>query len=51
MAEEAQVNLVRWLESEKAGHDVGKRRAVWVWVTGGRLKWLRQWEETHPARD
>ncbi len=50
LLEEEQVQLLKWLESEKVGHDIGIYRARWLWLTRHRAAWvsgLHQNAETH----
>jgi hypothetical protein len=49
VAETAEVNRLKWIESEKAGRDIGWARAVWLWTTTHRQAWLAAWRETHPV--
>jgi hypothetical protein len=44
--ERKELDKVRWLESEMAGHDVGHDRAVWVWITRHRDAWRRGLRES-----
>ncbi len=30
----------RWIESERAGEDIGDFRLSWLWWSTGRIKWL-----------
>ena len=39
----------RWIESEKAGHDVGK--GIYLeWITSYAALWRDHWNETHPDK-
>lgn len=40
-AEKAEILKHKWLESEKAGHDIGFERALVDWVTRHRAEWRR----------
>jgi len=41
-AEEAkEIDRLKWLESEKAGHDIGNDRAMWIWMTTHRSSWMK----------
>lgn len=46
-----QIDKLKWLESEKAGYDVGIYRARWLWLTRHRAAWVsglaHQSTETH----
>lgn len=39
-AEEAEIARLKWLESEKRGHDIGIYYAEWLWLTRHRAAWL-----------
>ncbi len=39
-AEAEQVAQLKWLESEKRGHDIGDYYAHWIWLTRHRKNWL-----------
>ncbi len=41
------IEKVKWLESERAGRDVGWDYAVWVWETTERTKWLKRTRESN----
>lgn len=38
--EKKAIDDFRWLESEKAGYDIGEFRTNWLWWATGRIKWL-----------
>lgn len=41
LMEKAEIDRIKWLESEKAGFDVGVERAHFLWYFHGyRAKWL-----------
>ncbi len=42
-AEESEIDRLKWLESEKAGHDIGRARAYWIWVTTYRATWIKRY--------
>jgi len=44
--EQEQIALLKWIESEKAGYDIGKRRAEWLWLTTHRENWKRALRES-----
>lgn len=39
LAERAEILKHKWLESEKAGYDIGFERALTDWITKHRAKW------------
>ena len=39
LAERAEILRHKWLESEKAGHDIGFERALLDWIIKHRSKW------------
>lgn len=41
-AELAEINRHKWIESEKAGHDVGFEFALTDWILKHRGEWRRQ---------
>jgi hypothetical protein len=40
LLEEEQIAKLKWVESEKAGHDIGIYRARWIWLTVHRKDWV-----------
>ena len=40
MAERKQIEEHKWLESEKAGRDIGYEQALFSWVRHHRTQWL-----------
>ena len=40
-AEREEVLKHKWLESEKAGHDIGLERAMTDWIIKHRSQWLK----------
>ncbi|MBR2302983.1 MAG: hypothetical protein IKA42_04200 [Clostridia bacterium] len=40
LAEKEEVMRHKWLESEKAGYDIGYERALVDWIMNHREKWL-----------
>ncbi len=41
--ERVEIDRLKWLESERAGFDVGVERAHWMWLMHGhRAKWLAE---------
>jgi hypothetical protein len=43
-----EISRHKWLESEKAGYDIGYPRARIDWMVRHRSKWLRSWRPTPP---
>ncbi len=41
MAEQEEIQRLKWLESEKRGADIGISRAVLYWTTRHRLDWCK----------
>ncbi len=41
LAEREELLKHKWLESEKAGHDIGAEKAFDSWVSDYRMNWLR----------
>lgn len=39
--EQNEINKLKWIESQKANRDIGKHKAVFLWVRYHRNKWLR----------
>ena len=42
LAEREEIMRHKWLESEKAGHDIGYDRAVLDWIMNHRDKWRKR---------
>ena len=42
LAEREQILVHKWLESEKAGHDIGFERALLDWIVKHRSAWREQ---------
>ena len=42
LAEREEILKHKWIESEKAGEDIGFERALLTWVTGHRGEWKKQ---------
>lgn len=50
LAERAEILKHKWLESEKAGHDIGYDKALFDWILNHRDKWrdsFRRAEQSH----
>ncbi len=46
LAEREEIMKHKWLESEKAGHDIGFERALVEWVSKYRTGWRRNRQQT-----
>lgn len=46
-AEREEILRHKWIESEKAGYDIGFERALTEWILKHRLKWRRGRQLTH----
>jgi hypothetical protein len=51
IAEREEILRHKWLESEKAGHDIGFERALVDWVAKYRTSWRRWRQETGGKTD
>ena len=38
--ERQEIDKLKWIESEKRGYDIGKEKAVLIWVKNYRCKWI-----------
>lgn len=38
--EQQEIDKLKWIESEKEGRDIGKQKAVFLWIKNYRSKWL-----------
>lgn len=45
-AEREEILRHKWIESEKAGHDIGFERALTDWIVNHRTKWRRARQQT-----
>jgi len=43
-AEVAEIQKYRWIQSEKAGYDIGQDRAAMEWIAKYAAKFREQWE-------
>jgi hypothetical protein len=43
--EQAEIDKLKWIESEKEGRDIGRIRAVFLWTRYYRKKWLKKFNE------
>lgn len=48
-AEREEILKHKWIESEKAGHDIGFERALTDWIVRHRSKWRKARQGSHPA--
>lgn len=48
-AQKHEMEVHKWLESEKAGHDLGNA-AVQDWIDKHAKEFREKWDEDHPSR-
>jgi hypothetical protein len=48
-AEREEILKHKWIESEKAGHDIGFERALTDWIVKHRSKWRRARQSQSPS--
>lgn len=48
-AEREEILRHKWIESEKAGHDIGFERALIDWTRHHRARWRLERRNAHPA--
>jgi hypothetical protein len=48
-AEKEEIMKHKWIESQKAGHDIGFERALTDWIIKHRSKWRRSRQQQPPA--
>ena len=48
-AEREEILKHKWIESEKAGHDIGFERALTDWIVKHRSKWRKSRQTQQPA--
>jgi hypothetical protein len=48
LAEREEILRHKWIESEKAGHDIGFEKALLDWIVKYRSQWRHQRKETSP---
>ena len=48
-AEREEILRHKWIESEKAGHDIGFERALTDWIVKHRSKWRKARQSTQQA--
>jgi hypothetical protein len=44
--EQVEIDKLKWIESEKAGRDIGRYRAVFLWTKYYREKWLIEFRDS-----
>lgn len=49
-AEREEILKHKWIESEKAGYDIGFERALTDWIIQHRSKWRRSRQLAHPEQ-
>ena len=47
LAEREEIMKHKWIESEKAGHDIGYDRALLDWILNHREKWCVSYRKTN----
>jgi hypothetical protein len=50
LAEREEIEKLKWIESEKAGMDIGLCKAILMWVIHHRTAWYAENGYTHPCR-
>lgn len=50
IAEREEILRHKWLESEKAGHDIGFERALLDWIRNHRDRWRSSRRSSHSQR-
>ena len=50
LAEREEILRHKWIESEKAGHDIGFERALLDWIVKHRANWRKARRQAQPAR-
>ena len=43
--EKKEIDVHKWLESEKVGEDIGVDKARWSWIMNHKNKWYSEWIE------
>ena len=41
--ENCEIDKLKWIESEKAGRDIGKDKAVFLWIKNHRSTWITEY--------
>jgi len=49
LAEREEILRHKWIESEKAGQDIGFEKALLDWIVKHRSSWRAQRHQQHPA--
>ena len=49
LAEREEILRHKWIESEKAGHDIGFEKALLDWIVKHRSSWRTQRQREHPS--
>lgn len=50
-AEKEEILKYKWIESERAGHDIGFERALVEWITNHRAGWRRARQQAASDRE
>jgi|TARA_R110001592_G_scaffold266831_1_gene532629 hypothetical protein len=43
--ENCEIDKLKWIESEKAGRDIGKDKAVFLWIKNHRSNWVTEYNK------
>ena len=43
--ENQEIDKLKWIESEKLGRDIGRHKAVFLWVTKYRSGWVTEYKK------
>ena len=47
LSEKQEIERLKWLESERAGKDIGYDHAFWIWNMTHRRIWVKEFKEKH----
>jgi hypothetical protein len=43
--EQQEINKLKWIESEKLGRDIGKSKAIFLWLTKYKSGWVTEYKK------
>ena len=43
--ENCEIDKLKWIESEKVGRDIGKDKAVFLWIKNHRSNWVTEYNK------